>query len=435
MAAAERWLARFPVTACDPAASSSRTEARLTSPEAARRATCGSKGRKHPGLPTCSRPTALMYGSPLTVTGLDAAAVADLARNRWLRELELLGASPARPQPDLRSAARQSPKNMPVVVRPTGEQPMLARNGLQLPQRLPFERWLHIGTQLSALSTSAAWCLGDWLVFGEQAYAGRYRQAIERTSLDYQTLRNYAWVAKRFSLARRRDKLSFGHHCEVAALPEPEQDFWLRKAEEHHWPVKQLRREVRASLAERSAGNHEQATEGEGQHAWVLLKLQIRLSPGQLEAWQVAADKASLSVQDWAAQALQYASDPATGLQSESETAPLGIVAGRHIDDDQVAAQQGVDDAADGVAGQATVEGLGQLGGGEVAILPSPAGQGAGSGNVRNGTRPKTGLTNSTGQVEGPSELLPRRDPPGRRVRRPGADVDKRRYFAGAWCL
>ena len=71
----------------------------------------------------------------------------------------------------------------------------------------------------------AAWCLGDWLVFGEQAYAGRYRQAIERTSLDYQTLGNYAWVAKRFSLSRRRDELSFGHHSEVAALPEPEQDF------------------------------------------------------------------------------------------------------------------------------------------------------------------------------------------------------------------
>jgi predicted HicB family RNase H-like nuclease len=206
---------------------------------------------------------------------------------------------------------------MPVVVRPWGEQPMLARNGLQLPQRLPFERWLHIGSQLSALSASAAWCLGDWLVFGEQAYAGRYRQAIEQTSLDYQTLRNYAWVARRFSLSRRRDKLSFGHHCEVAALAEPEQDFWLRKAEEHHWPVKQLRREVRASLKERSAGNHEQATEGDGQHDWVLLKLQIRLSPGQLEACQVAADKASLSVQDWAARVLQYASDPATGLIGE----------------------------------------------------------------------------------------------------------------------
>jgi hypothetical protein len=96
-------------------------------------------------------------------------------------------------------------------------------------------------------------------VFGEQAYAGRYRQAIKRTSLDYQTLRNYAWVARRFAMSRRRDTLSFGHHAEVAALPEPEQDFWLRKAEEHRWPVKHLRRQVRVSLAERSAEPYDRA--------------------------------------------------------------------------------------------------------------------------------------------------------------------------------
>ena len=37
------------------------------------------------------------------------------------------------------------------------------------------------------------------------------------------------------------------------------------------------------------------------------------------------------------------------------------------VDDDQVVAQQGVDDPADGVVGQAAVEGLDELGGGEVA--------------------------------------------------------------------
>jgi hypothetical protein len=33
-------------------------------------------------------------------------------------------------------------------------------------------------------------CLGDWVTgYGEHAYEARYRQAIELTSLDYQTLR------------------------------------------------------------------------------------------------------------------------------------------------------------------------------------------------------------------------------------------------------
>ena len=39
------------------------------------------------------------------------------------------------------------------------------------------------------------------------------------------------------------------------------------------------------------------------------------------------------------------------------------------VDDDQVGAEQGVDDLADGVVGQAAVEGVDEVGGGEVADL------------------------------------------------------------------
>lgn len=133
---------------------------------------------------------------------------------------------------------------------------MISGQGLQLPRQLPFEKWQGIGRQLSAVCTSAAWCPGDWLAYGESAYAGRYREATEQTALDYQTLRNYAWVARRFAMSRRRDTLSFGHHAEVAALAEPAQDYWLRQAEQHRWPVRQLRRQVRTSLAERATLTH-----------------------------------------------------------------------------------------------------------------------------------------------------------------------------------
>lgn len=191
-----------------------------------------------------------------------------------------------------------------------GETVMLSRRGLQLPRELPFDLWLGIGRQLSAVSTSAAWCLGDWLAFGQKAYAGRYRQAIEQTSLDYQTLRNYAWIARRFALSRRRDTLSFAHHAEVAALAEPEQDFWLRKAEEHRWPVKRLRQQVSTSLADRSAGQPAQRGEAghrRGEHDWVALRLQLRVSTGLLENCQAAADKASLSMEAWTVLTLERA--------------------------------------------------------------------------------------------------------------------------------
>jgi hypothetical protein len=192
------------------------------------------------------------------------------------------------------------------VVRP-GDRVMVSGRGLQLPRRLPFERWLGIGRQLSAVTTSAAWCLGDWLAFGEKAYAGRYREAIEQTSLDYQTLRNYAWVARRFALSRRRDTLSFGHHAEVAALPEPEQDYWLRQAEQHHWPVKQLRHQVHNSLSERSRGQHNPPAQTEDPRDWVILRLQLRLTADQLQTCQAAANNASLSLEAWTILAVEHA--------------------------------------------------------------------------------------------------------------------------------
>jgi hypothetical protein len=195
---------------------------------------------------------------------------------------------------------------------------LIPRKGLQLPERLTFDKWLSIGSQLSDVCTSSAWCLGDWLVYGEEAYAGRYRDAIEQTSLDYQTRRNYAWVVKRFPLSRRRDTLSFGHHAEVASLSEPEQDFWLRKAEEFGWSVKRLRREVRTSLAERLA--REECTrlgdaEGPTGRERSVASLQIHIAPEKLELYQAAAERAGLSMGAWAALILEQAARYALGGQ------------------------------------------------------------------------------------------------------------------------
>lgn len=56
-------------------------------------------------------------------------------------------------------------------------------------------------TTLRASSGShqlAGSCLGDWLAYGQAVYANRHRTAVERTSLNYQALRNYAWVARQF---------------------------------------------------------------------------------------------------------------------------------------------------------------------------------------------------------------------------------------------
>jgi hypothetical protein len=186
----------------------------------------------------------------------------------------------------------------------------VTRRGLRLPQKISFDKWVGVGRYLSAIASSSAWCLGDWLVYGEASFNGRYRDAIELTSLDYQTLRNYAWVARRFALSRRRDMLSFAHHTEVAALSEPEQDFWLRKAEDHEWSVKRLRRELKESLRERSGENDKKVGEGESGRGSTMaaiegtVLLKVSILAAQLESCRAVANDLGLDVETWASRIL-----------------------------------------------------------------------------------------------------------------------------------
>jgi hypothetical protein len=194
--------------------------------------------------------------------------------------------------------------------------------GLDLPRALRFENWVHVGRMLATSRTSLAWCLGDWLVYGEETFAGRYRDAVELVSLDYQTLRNYAWVVRRFPLSRRREALSFGHHAEVASLPEPEQEFWLRKAEDFGWSRNRLRSEVRASLRERTQAietvpssdtptARRLGDDSEKDHAAIDEITGMLLVPNseQDEKWNAAARRAHLKVEVWAARTLDDAAD------------------------------------------------------------------------------------------------------------------------------
>ncbi|MFE2533820.1 LmbU family transcriptional regulator [Streptomyces sp. NPDC059371] len=149
--------------------------------------------------------------------------------------------------------AGRAPAQGDVVLSFVGSQATVQKSGMVLPPNLPERSWERIGANLRELVNSSAWWLADWLLYGEATYGWRrYKEAIERTGLDYQTLRNYAWVARRFEHHRRRDSLSFAHHAEVTRLSPPEQDYWLRRAEQQKWSRNELRRAVRAGLAAQS---------------------------------------------------------------------------------------------------------------------------------------------------------------------------------------
>ncbi|WP_229853128.1 LmbU family transcriptional regulator, partial [Streptomyces albospinus] len=154
---------------------------------------------------------------------------------------------------------------------------MTFRTSLSLPPRLELESWKEIGQKISRISDSSTWWLGDWLIYGRNRFPERYRRAIAETSLDYQTLRNYAWIARKFAVSRRRGALSFQHHAEVAALSEDEQDLWLGRAEEGNWSRNELRQRLKPAQA------------GTEAVPVAVDSIKLQISQDQKKRWEVAA--------------------------------------------------------------------------------------------------------------------------------------------------
>ena len=103
--------------------------------------------------------------------------------------------------------------------------------GLVVRGQPTFEEWEACGEVLSRADKMVHWWVGDWVNYGEDRWGERYAQALDASKFAYGTVRNDAWVARRFALSRRRDNLSFGHHQAVASLPELEQEALLSLAE------------------------------------------------------------------------------------------------------------------------------------------------------------------------------------------------------------
>lgn len=171
------------------------------------------------------------------------------------------------------------------------------RNTLLIPRGVELEEWRSLGRQINVISDSSSWWLGDWLIYGQNEYPNRYKQAIEDTSLDYQTLRNYSWVARRFSPERRRSSLSFQHHAEVASRPQEEQEKWLAEAEQHGWSRNKLRRMIRESRTSNS--------EGIG-----TINIRMSLDLKQKKLWEEAAERQDKDLVTWIVSVLEEAVEP-----------------------------------------------------------------------------------------------------------------------------
>jgi hypothetical protein len=179
-----------------------------------------------------------------------------------------------------------------------GIRALTTRTSLSLPPALPLDIWQKVGTDLQVIADASGWWQGDWLVYGQDRFPDRYQRALQETGLDYQTLRNYAWVARTFPSPRRRPGLSFQHHAEVASLTDAEQDQWLSQAQECNWSRNLLRRQLQAHRV----GGHSQETRE------VTLSLPV-VTEQQRKKWQEAAECAGSSLSAWIAKVLDRTAD------------------------------------------------------------------------------------------------------------------------------
>lgn len=189
---------------------------------------------------------------------------------------------PAAEQPatDLPEALSAAPAATSCVQR---QKAILAlRLGMRFSPTLPFDQWVRIGARVAAHEDASAWWLGDWLNYGKAKYGATYQRGLELTGLEYETLRNYAMVARRFELSRRRDKLSFQHHAEVCALPNDQQDRWLDLAEAERWSRSELRRRLQAESPTRRAET-----------------LRLAVDPERAARWSAAARESGSELKRW----------------------------------------------------------------------------------------------------------------------------------------
>lgn len=140
----------------------------------------------------------------------------------------------------------------------------VSQTGATFAENLTLEEWSAVGKKAVRVAEASRWIVGDWLVFGhrkfiESAIDGTsehrhtselFRVALEALPYETDTLRRTAWVCANVSAERRRPRLSFYHHEEVADLPPGEQERYLTLAEQNDWTRSELRVAIRRDKGE-----------------------------------------------------------------------------------------------------------------------------------------------------------------------------------------
>lgn len=132
-------------------------------------------------------------------------------------------------------------------------------HGLDLAPGMGQEAWSRVVSELARESgrnsrggdSLIAW-IGDVLAYAAGKYRGQICAYATAARVHPTTLRNAKMVCMRIPISRRRDGLSWSHHCEVAIAFEDHEaiELWLDRAEKESLSRGMLRRLIRTQKRE-----------------------------------------------------------------------------------------------------------------------------------------------------------------------------------------
>lgn len=96
------------------------------------------------------------------------------------------------------------------------------------------------------------WVMGDFILLVERRFPEEASQLVESLDIAPASKSQYARVAERVPMARRREELSWSHHRSIVALEPALQDEWLAKASESNWTRNELESQMRGESEPRT---------------------------------------------------------------------------------------------------------------------------------------------------------------------------------------
>ena len=120
----------------------------------------------------------------------------------------------------------------------------ISKTSLEFKRDVNREEWQQVFDACNHIEGCIQFWIGDLLKYREQKW-GMYDDVAENTGIDKTTLRKYKEVSEQLESGRRQPDLTFSHHQSVAYLEPEQQNSLLKKANDEHLTVRELREEVK----------------------------------------------------------------------------------------------------------------------------------------------------------------------------------------------